>query len=121
MRQPPRVLWAVLTAVVVLTGACGDDSGDDSGGASLVGTYECRLEGETGPPISTIELRDDGTGTITIGEDEATFEITWAAEGESGSFGPGTAEEDPFTIEGENIVFADPTGNEPSEVCAPVE
>lgn len=67
MRHPLRIVWVVLT-VRRFTGACGNEtgseSGGDSGGDSLAGTYECRLEGETEPPISTIELQDTGQAQL---------------------------------------------------------
>ena len=39
-------------------------------------------------------------------------------DGSAGAFNPGTAAEDPFSIEGENIVFGDPDA-EVRSVCTP--
>ncbi|HEV8571560.1 MAG TPA: hypothetical protein VGR49_00750 [Actinomycetota bacterium] len=110
MRPSPKALKAGVLAGALLVGACG------GGGDSIAGTYNCGVEGET-PDDSVIELREDGTLTITQ-PDGSTGEGAWSAEGDSGAFNPGTPEEDPFTIEGDNLVFAD-SGAPVRFVCTP--
>jgi len=105
MRRRAMGSKAGLLMSLMLLVACGGDSDE----AGLAGTYECRLD--DGTPVSTIELLDDGTGTITIlttaGDVEAVLDITWEGDGSGGSFGPGTAEEDPFEVQDGSLVFSD--------------
>ena len=100
-----RTLRVGLVAAAVFVGACG------GGDASIAGTYNCAPpDPQYGKP-DDVELREDGTLTITQhpsgGREGGTFEGTWSAEGDSGSFGPGTTEEETFTIEGDRLVFPD--------------
>jgi hypothetical protein len=92
-----------LIVVMLLIGACGGDSEGDS----IAGTYNCAREGQ--PTEGVVELREDGTLTITpegpFPVEEGTW--SWSVEGEQGAFHLGEGD-DPFTIEGDNLVFADP-------------
>jgi len=72
--------------------------------SSIVGTYLC------GPPEARdqdkVEVRADGTVTITQPGGEPG-QGTWSVQGNRGFFNPGTSEEDPFTIDGDRLVFDD--------------
>jgi len=62
---------------------------------------------DTTPDV--VELREAGTLTITHPDAGVTEGPgTSSVEGDRRAFNPGTPEEDPFTIEGDNLVFGDP-------------
>lgn len=101
-----------LMAVALLVGAFGGDStektptaGNSTGNASIVGRYNCQQPGATEQDL--IELQADGKLKITQGGQ--TVEGTWSAQGSSGAFGPGTPEEEKFTIQEGRLVFGDGT------------
>ena len=120
MNQTAPALTLGLVSVTLLAVACAPATVPASVDlpsvtVSLAGTYDCGPEGEA--PEDVVELKADGTLTITH-PDGVVEEGTWTAEGNSGAFGPGTEFEDPFTIEGANLVFADP-GAALRFVCTP--
>jgi hypothetical protein len=87
-------------AVATATTTAGATSPAATGAASVVGTYHC---GDG--PDSIVELREDGTLIIDILEDPGPpGESTWVVEGDQVLFNAGTPDEDPFTIDGENLV-----------------
>lgn len=108
MREMSRVLRPTLIALLVLAFACGqeqkkaDTDATPIVDASLVGTYNCSPGGGA-PAEDVIELKEDGTLTITQGG--TTIEGTWSAQGGRGSFKPEGQPEDPFTVEGDRLVF----------------
>jgi hypothetical protein len=98
-----------LMALALLVVACGGEPKQEADtdatpniDVSLVGTYNCSPGGGA-PAEDVIELKEDGTLTITQGG--TTIEGTWSAEGGRGAFKPEGQPEDPFTVEGDRLVF----------------
>ena len=85
----------------------GPTTGSGATSASLAGKYKC-LHPEADSP-DAVELRADGTLSITAASVGQTFEGKWTAQGTSGAFGPGTPDEEKFTVQDGKIVFEDTT------------
>lgn len=106
----PRVIAALAFAVVACTpGTAPTATPAADGDASIVGTWKC--EPPDGSFRDNVEIRADGTVTITDAEDPATTgELTWTVEGDRLAFqpldAPPDAPPDMGTIESEDrIVF----------------
>lgn len=95
-----------LTALAFIVVACTPEtqqtaSPTPGGAASIVGTWNC------GPPeapgADLVEIRADGTVTVTPPGGEPGAPMAWSVEGNRGSF-----DGDPFTIETvDRLVFDD--------------
>jgi hypothetical protein len=111
MRPVSSGVSGVLAIGLVLAACAG------GGTPSIAGTYNCGIEG--GDVEDVVELGTDGSFTVTLPDGTVETGGTWRAEGEGGVVVAPTGEEDPFTIEGENLVFADPGA--PRFVCTPAD
>jgi hypothetical protein len=95
-RQSESRAWLRLaTGLIVVTlivGGCGS--------RSIAGTYTCSPP--EGSRRDVVQFRDDGTFTIT---EPVPGEGTWSVEGDRGVFHSPEGIDDPFTVEGDRLVF----------------
>jgi hypothetical protein len=118
MIRMTRTLQVGLTALALIGVACTPGtqqaaSPTPGGAASIVGTWNCGTPDEPGSGV--IEIRADGTATISNPGDE--FAVTWSLEGDRGEFIFPEGPSDPFTVEADRIVIAPARGGE--TVCTP--
>jgi hypothetical protein len=106
MKRVPIVGLIAFTSIVAAACAQQKQQADTEAApaidTSLVGIYNCSPGGGA-PAEDVIELKEDGKLTITQGG--TTGEGTWSARGKQGAFKPEGQGEDPFTIEGDRLVF----------------
>jgi hypothetical protein len=119
MVRMTRTLQIGLTALALVGVACTPGtqqaaSPTPGGAASIVGTWNCGPPGEPGTVV--IEIRADGTATISMPEEEP-LAVTWSLEGDRGEFTFPVGPSDPFTVEDDRIVITPARGGE--TVCTP--
>jgi hypothetical protein len=109
MNRVPRSLTTSVMTVALLLVACtpateAPASATPSAGGSIAGRYDCQQPGASETDL--VELREDGTVTITQGE--SAVQGTWSVDGDSGAFTV-EGQDDPFTVEEDRLVFEDGT------------
>jgi hypothetical protein len=101
---------AALGVTLLLAGcapeAPASPSAADDTTASIVGRYDCQQPGAS--ETDDVELREDGTLTISQPALGSSVEGTWSLEGNAGVFTIEGADE-PFSIDGNRLVFDDGT------------
>lgn len=94
--------------------ACGDD--DDETEGSIAGTYECGLEGQA--PREVWELSEDQSLVVSPKDSGADPEEgTWSMKNDQVIINFSGADNDPFNVEGDRLVFAGPKGPDGLWVC----
>ena len=78
----------------------------DGGTDSIAGRYACLQPGAS--EADDVELREDGTLTISQPALGSSVEGTWSMEGGAGVFTV-EGQDEPFTIDDERLVFEDGT------------
>ena len=105
---------ASVLAAALLVAACSPAGETSPGGAdSMVGTYECLQPGASGPDI--VVLGEDGSVSITHPDGVEESGVTWAFDGDTGTFSDPDGEVESFTIVGDGFDFEDGTTCTPAE------
>lgn len=108
MRWNRKVAHGPSLALAILLAACSAGTAQSPSpspsGPSIVGTWKC------GPPDAPgqdlVEIRADGTVSITQPGASPGGSVTWSLDGNRGSFDTPEGK-DPFTVEPGRIVFDD--------------
>lgn len=125
----------LVIAALALASGCGDDENEEGGSgtgsttsvpeggsgtglaASVPGIYECGLEG--GPAREVWKLDTDQSMTVAPKDDENApgEEGTWSIQDGQVIVNFAGANNDPFDVDGDRLVFAGPKDGEATWVC----
>lgn len=117
MRRTTGLPLLVLLGVAMAIGGCTARSSLASPSPespSIAGTYNCSIEGQ--PTREVWELEDDGTLVVTP-EGLEPEEGTWTMQDDQVIINFSGADNDPFNVEGDRLVFAGPAGPEGTWTC----